>query len=57
MKSTPQTQRNVSWISSKAELEISFMITRLEMWVWESGRKIDPATGVKTLHKSLPAGF
>ena len=37
----------VSWISSKAEHEISFIKTRLEMWVWESGPKIDPATGVK----------
>jgi len=44
-ESTPQTQSNVSWISSKAELEISFMKTRLEMWVWERGRKIDPAIG------------
>jgi len=35
-ESTPQTQSNVSWISSKAGLEISFMKTRLEMWVWES---------------------
>ena len=46
-ESTPQTQNNVSWISSKAELEISFLNSRLEMWVWESGPKIDPATGVK----------
>jgi len=46
-ESTPQTQSNVSWISSKAELEISFMKTCLEMWVWESGPKIDPATGVR----------
>jgi len=45
-ESTPQTQNNVSWISSKAELEISFIKTRLEMWVWESGPKIDLATGV-----------
>jgi len=30
-ESTPQTQNNVSWISSKAELEISFIKTRLEM--------------------------
>jgi len=37
-ESAPQTQSNVSWISSKAELEISFMKTRLEMRVWESGR-------------------
>jgi len=45
-ESTPQIQSNVSWISYKAELDISFKKTRLEMWVWESGRKIDPATGV-----------
>jgi len=30
-ESTPQTQNNVSWISSKAEPEISFRKTRLEM--------------------------
>ena len=29
-ESTLQTQSNVSWISSKAKLEISFMKTRLE---------------------------
>jgi len=46
-ESTPQAQSNVSWISSQADLEISFMKTRLEMLVWESGRKIDRATGVK----------
>jgi len=46
-ESSSQTQNNVSWISSKAELEISFMTTRLEMWVWESGPRIDPATCVK----------
>ena len=45
-ESTPQTQSNVIWISSKAELEISFLNSLLEMWVWESGPKIDPATGV-----------
>ena len=39
-------QSTVSWISSKAELEISSMKTRLEMRIWESGPKIDPATGV-----------
>jgi len=25
------------------------MKTRLEMWVWESGPKIDPATGVSRI--------
>jgi len=45
-ESTPQKQNNVSWITSKAELEISFLNSLLEMWVWESGPKIDPATGV-----------
>ena len=44
--STPHIQSNVRWIKSKAELEISFMKTRVEKWVWESGPKIDPATGV-----------
>jgi len=33
-------------MSSKAELEISFLNSLLE-WVWESGPKIDPATGVR----------
>jgi len=45
-ESTPQTQNNVSWVSSRAELEISFLNSLSEMWVWESGWKIDPATGV-----------
>jgi len=31
-ESTPQTQSNVSWILSKAELEISFMKTHFEKW-------------------------
>jgi len=44
--STPHTQNNVIWISSKTELEISFLNSLLEKWVWESGPKIDPATGV-----------
>ena len=43
-ESTPQTQNIVSWISSKAELEISFLNSLLEMWVWKSDPKIDPAT-------------
>jgi len=47
-ETTPQTQNKVSWISSKAELEISFIKTRLEMRVWESGLKIDPSTGVRS---------
>ena len=45
-ESTPQTQNNVSWISSKAELEISFLNSLLEMRVWESGPKIDRVTSV-----------
>jgi len=44
-KSTAQTQSNVIWISSKAELEISFLNSLLEKWVWQSGPKIDLATG------------
>jgi len=47
-ESTPQTQNNVSWISRKADLKISFLNSRLEMWVWKSGPKIDPTTGVRT---------
>ena len=38
-----------TWIIWKTEqnLEIwPFLNSRLEMWVWENGRKIDPATGV-----------
>jgi len=45
-ETTPQTQSNVIWISSKAELEISFLNSLLVMWVWKSHPKIDPATGV-----------
>jgi len=48
-ESTPQTHNNVSWISSKAELEISFLNLLIEIWVWESGPKIDSATGVKAV--------
>jgi len=47
--STPQTQSNVGWISSKVDLEISFMKTRSEMWVLERGRKSNPATGVRNI--------
>jgi len=46
-ESTPQTQSNVIWISGKEELEISFLNSLLQKWVWESGPKIDPATGVR----------
>jgi len=50
-ESTPQTQSNVIWISIKAELEISFLNSLLEKWVWESDLKIDPATGVMMIRK------
>jgi len=43
---TPQTQRNVSWIPSKTKLETPFLNSGLEISLWESGPKIDPATGV-----------
>ena len=39
----------ITWITwkTKQNLEIwLFLNSRLEMWVWESGRKIGPATGV-----------
>jgi len=49
----PLHKHKVSWISSKADLKISFLNSRLEMWVWKSGPKIDPATGVITV--PLPA--
>ena len=48
-ESTPQTQSNVTWISSKADLKISFLNSLLEMWVWESDPKIDSATGVSNI--------
>jgi len=43
---------NRSRVTSKAEFEMSFKKNRLEMWVWESGQKIDPATGVR-FYRSL----
>jgi len=52
-ESTQQTQNNVSWISSKADLKILFLNSRLEMWVWKSGAKIDPATGMRNRDFSL----
>jgi len=45
-ESTPQTQSNIIWIWSKTKLEISLLNSLSEKWVWESGLKIDPATGV-----------
>jgi len=48
-ESTPQTQNNVSWISSKAELEIwryGKSESLLKFWVLESGPKNSSATGV-----------
>ena len=45
-ENTPQTQSNVSWTSSKAELEISFLNSDLEISPWKSGPKIGPATGI-----------
>jgi len=36
----PQTPSNVMWISSKAELEVSFLNSLLETWVWEMVRKL-----------------
>ena len=54
LRSTSSAEQNfaneITWITWKIEqnLEIwPFLNSRLEMWVWESGRKIDPATGVK----------
>ena len=46
-ESSQQTHSNVTWISSKDELEISFLKTRLCKKFWESGPKIGAATGVK----------
>jgi len=34
-------------VKFEAELEISFLNSLLEKWVWESGPKINPATGVR----------
>jgi len=52
-ESTPQTQSNVTWISSKADLKISFLNSLLEMWVWERDPKIDSATGVTPVAASI----
>ena len=44
-----KTFHEITWITwkTKQNLEIwPFLKTRLEQWVWESGPKIDPATGV-----------
>ena len=46
-ESTPQTQSNFSWISSKAALQISFMKSRWWKKLHENGPKIGPATVVK----------
>jgi len=46
-ESAPGTQNNVSWISSTAELEISFLKTRSGKRLRESGQKLGPATGVR----------
>jgi len=46
-ESTPQTQSNCSWISSKAALQISFMKSRWWKKLHENGPKIGPATVVK----------
>jgi len=48
-ESNPQTQSNISWISSKAEHEILFIKTLLWKNLLESGPKICPATGVDQL--------
>jgi len=55
LRSTSSSEKNfaddITWITWKTEqnLEIwPFLNSRLEMWVWESGRKIDPATSVRT---------
>jgi len=53
LRSASSAEKNfpdeITWLTWKTEqnLEIwPFLNSRLEMWVWESGRKIDPATGV-----------
>jgi len=46
----------ITWITwkTKQNLEIwPFLNPRLEMWVWESGQKIDPATGVKPVPNNV----
>ena len=49
-ESTPQTRSNVSWISNKAELEISFLKIRSWKKLRESGPKIgsQAVTGVSS---------
>jgi len=40
----------ITW-KTKQDLEIwPFLDSLLEKWVWESGPKIDPATGVRRNH-------
>jgi len=54
LRSTSSAEENfadeIAWITwkTKQDLEIwPFLNSLLEMWVWESGPKIDPATGVR----------
>jgi len=54
LRSTSSAEKNfadeITWITWKTEQNLEIWLcfnSRLEMWVWESGRKIDPATGVK----------
>jgi len=50
--SNSQTQSNISCISSKAEIEVSFLETLSWQKLWASGLKIGPATGVRIKKKS-----
>jgi len=54
--STSQTPNNVSWISSKAKLEISLLKSRWWKKLRKSGPTIDPATSVHD-RKSQKWGF
>ena len=61
LRSTSSAEKNfaheITWITWKTEqnLEIwPFLNSHLEMWVWESGPKIDSATGVTPLAGVTP---
>jgi len=60
LRSASSAEKNfadeITWITWKTEQNLEmwpFLNSLLEMWVWESGPKIDPATGVSNMPKAF----
>jgi len=63
LRSTSSSVKNcadeITWITWKTEQNMEiwpFLNSLIEIWVWENGPKIDPATGVSKEHSTTELG-